>query len=220
MTELSLHAQICDLVLSLKSKLEKKEFFTRLRWRAHKPFAIQVPSGQDPEMCLCCFCPVLAKHLLLTYRHLRLRHGFIIMFVFYVRYNYSSSLLNSLFRWTTKGNLKATHHQWSLTLCQCLALLKLSWDKNWDSHSPTNSYPRFYSRIALVVPRPGDQWWPVDSPHKGSVLRKSYLLFPSGNRQIFYSQWCQQNFNYMPCSETSKIDTKRGYVMTWSIFFK
>ena len=35
-----------------------------------------------------------------------------------------------------------------------LALLTLSWDKNWDSHSPMNGYPSFYPRIALVAPSP------------------------------------------------------------------
>ena len=35
-----------------------------------------------------------------------------------------------------------------------LALLTLSWDKNWDSHSPMNGYSSFYPRIALVVPSP------------------------------------------------------------------
>ena len=36
-----------------------------------------------------------------------------------------------------------------------LALLTLSWDKNWDSHSFVNGYPSFYPRIALVAPSPG-----------------------------------------------------------------
>ena len=38
-----------------------------------------------------------------------------------------------------------------------LALLTLSWDKNWDSHSPMNGYPSFYPRIALVAPSPAQQ---------------------------------------------------------------
>ena len=38
---------------------------------------------------------------------------------------------------------------------QGLALLTLSWDKNWDSHSLVNGYRSFYPRIALVVPSPG-----------------------------------------------------------------
>ena len=37
-----------------------------------------------------------------------------------------------------------------------LALLMLSWDKNWDSHSLVNGYPSFYPRIALVTPNPGE----------------------------------------------------------------
>ena len=36
-----------------------------------------------------------------------------------------------------------------------LALLTLSCDKNWDSHSLVNGYPSFYRRIALVAPSPG-----------------------------------------------------------------
>ena len=36
-----------------------------------------------------------------------------------------------------------------------LALLTLSWDKNWDSHSLVNGYPSFYPRIAFVAPSPG-----------------------------------------------------------------
>ena len=36
-----------------------------------------------------------------------------------------------------------------------LALLTLSWDKNWDSHSLVNGYPSFYPRIGLVAPSPG-----------------------------------------------------------------
>ena len=35
-----------------------------------------------------------------------------------------------------------------------LALLTISWDKNWDSHSLVNGYPSFYPRIALVAPSP------------------------------------------------------------------
>ena len=35
-----------------------------------------------------------------------------------------------------------------------LALLTLSWDKNWYSHSLVNGYPSFYPRIALVAPSP------------------------------------------------------------------
>ena len=42
-----------------------------------------------------------------------------------------------------------------LVVNQGLALLTLSWDKNWDSHSLVNGYPSFYPRIALVAPSPG-----------------------------------------------------------------
>ena len=37
---------------------------------------------------------------------------------------------------------------------QELALLTLSWNKNWDSHSLVNGYPSFYPRIALVASSP------------------------------------------------------------------
>ena len=40
---------------------------------------------------------------------------------------------------------------------QGLALLTLSWDKNWDSRSLLNGYPSFCPRIALVAPSPGGQ---------------------------------------------------------------
>ena len=36
-----------------------------------------------------------------------------------------------------------------------LALLTLSWDKNWDIHSLVKGYPIFYPRITLVAPSPG-----------------------------------------------------------------
>ena len=38
-----------------------------------------------------------------------------------------------------------------------LALLTLSWDENWDSHSLVNGYSSFYPRIALVAHSPGDK---------------------------------------------------------------
>ena len=52
-------------------------------------------------------------------------------------------------------NLAAGHYGISLLNHQGLALLTLSWDKNWDSHSLVNGYPSFYPRIALVAPSPG-----------------------------------------------------------------
>ena len=36
-----------------------------------------------------------------------------------------------------------------------LALLTLSWDKNWDIYSLVKGYPIFYPRITLVAPSPG-----------------------------------------------------------------
>ena len=59
---------------------------------------------------------------------------------------------------------ECTHWLWDLCCGGCggvragsqgLALLTLSWDKNWDSHSLVNDYPSFYPRIALVAPSPG-----------------------------------------------------------------
>ena len=45
----------------------------------------------------------------------------------------------------------------TISLLLGLALLTLSWDKNWDSHSLVNGYPSFYPRIALVAPSPDRQ---------------------------------------------------------------
>ena len=50
---------------------------------------------------------------------------------------------------------KTNHKAYPLSL----ALLTLSWDKNWDSHSPMNGYPSFYPRIALVAPSPCGHAW-------------------------------------------------------------
>ena len=54
-----------------------------------------------------------------------------------------------------------------LTSYQGLALLTLSLDKNWDSHSLVNGYPSFYPRIALVAPSPGV--WLIKWPRGSSV---------------------------------------------------
>ena len=50
-------------------------------------------------------------------------------------------------------------------ILQGLALLTLSQDKNWDSHSPVNGYPSFYPRIAIVAPSPGENriWLPLQT---------------------------------------------------------
>ena len=51
-----------------------------------------------------------------------------------------------------------------------LALLTLSWDKNWASHSLVNGYPSFYPRIALVAPSP--EWNFNDYTTKGFSHKK------------------------------------------------
>ena len=53
-----------------------------------------------------------------------------------------------------------------------LALLTLSWDKNWDNHSLVNGYPSFYPRIALVAPSPGGA---NEHPHLGNMLTPSNI---------------------------------------------
>ena len=57
------------------------------------------------------------------------------------------------------SDYEITHSEKSLTIWIVkhlgLALLTLSWDKNWDSHSLVNGYPSFYPRIALIAPSPG-----------------------------------------------------------------
>ena len=68
----------------------------------------------------------------------------------------------------------------NLQLLRCdallgLALLTLSWDKNWDSHSLVNGYPSFYPRIALVAPSPEELRLPAPSPFfcaDGTVWRR------------------------------------------------
>ena len=78
-----------------------------------------------------------------------------------------------------------------IVLDQGLALLTLSWDKNWDSHSLVNGYPSFYPRIALVAPSPGR--WLISgnvrkshAPWRGSLIEMatlsqcSYFLISAG----------------------------------------
>ena len=60
---------------------------------------------------------------------------------------------------------------------QGLALLTLSWDKNWDSHSLVNGYPCFYPRIAFVAPSPGHQqpwYWLCSICRPWSYTRKDF----------------------------------------------
>ena len=55
-----------------------------------------------------------------------------------------------------------------------LALLTLSWDKNWDSHSLVNGYPSFYPRIALVAPSPeGWNWANMISDGESTVFHQA-----------------------------------------------
>ena len=63
-------------------------------------------------------------------------------------------------------------HSLNYSVCQGLALLTLSWDKNWDSHSLVNGCPSFYPRIALVAPSPGSQ-----SVRQCKVSLKSDIIF-------------------------------------------
>ena len=65
-----------------------------------------------------------------------------------------------------------------------LALLTLSWDKNWDNHSLVNGYPSFYPRIALVAPSPGDK------RREGEAVKlKNVLSFKIFNT-IYTTIWC------------------------------
>ena len=61
-----------------------------------------------------------------------------------------------------------------------LALLTLSWDKNWDSHSLVNGYPRFYPRIALVAPSPGH----CPSHQQYFNIGSANGLMPSDNKAL------------------------------------
>ena len=74
-------------------------------------------------------------------------------------------LYNRLIEYINKNNLLYKYQlgfqkgksTYMAVLTLGLALLTLSWDKNWDSHSLVNSYPSFYPRIVLVAPSPGRQ---------------------------------------------------------------
>ena len=116
-----------------------------------------------------------------------------------------------------------------------LALLTLSWDKNWDSHSLVNGYPSFYPRIALVAPSPGGQAYFADIDrlpyneltaneatlkHIGHSIkwRKEYLIIlllqnEAQNECISYVEcWeflciqCQQYWMNLQCSRN--LNTK------------
>ena len=56
-----------------------------------------------------------------------------------------------------------------------LALLTLSWDKNWDSHSLVNGYPSFYPRIGLVAPSPDGHFMTVTAANL--FANKSRLIY-------------------------------------------
>ena len=58
---------------------------------------------------------------------------------------------------------------------QGLALLTLSWDKNWDSHSLVNGYPSFYPRIALVAPSPEGSNISQNHTKMGKVNTSSHI---------------------------------------------
>ena len=59
-----------------------------------------------------------------------------------------------------------------------LALLTLSWDKNWDSHSLVNGYPSFYS-VSSAKP-----WRPK--------LASGKKAFNTGNKRLNYLQCCRK----------------------------
>ena len=77
---------------------------------------------------------------------------------------------------------------------QGLALLMLSWDKTWDSHSLVNDYPSFYPRIALVAPSPGEcdneRTQQVCQPHQLFVLK---LLESKARKQLGFSEVWPKN---------------------------
>ena len=70
-----------------------------------------------------------------------------------------------------------------------LALLTLSWDKNWDSHSVVNGYPNFYPRIALVAPSPGgDPLYKHCCRWKHAILTLKHVYLVS----LYATQWYTQ----------------------------
>ena len=79
------------------------------------------------------------------------------MLTFQISYQYESTKKNyAVFTFSLP---------WQYSAGLGLALLSLSWDKNWDSHSLVNGYPSFYPRIALVAPSPGILFYILISLH-------------------------------------------------------
>ena len=87
----------------------------------------------------------------------------------------------------SRGTLR-TFRRWELEVIpdasQGLALLTLSWDKNWDSHSLVNGYPSFYPRIALVAPSLGDTRNQCISIYVMNLVLLDYWAF--GTMDPFY----------------------------------
>ena len=98
---------------------------------------------------------------------------------------------------------------------QGLALLTLSWDKNWDSHSLVNGYPSFYPRIALVAPSPVYYrrsifkifcfCWSTSSPKTGSF---AFLYF-------FWITWVHKPHETTHNATTKKQTAQQNSVNIW-----
>ena len=97
-----------------------------------------------------------------------------------------------------------------------LALLTLSWDKNWDSHSPMNGYPSFYPRIALVAPSPDISYVAIlrELPGDGLLcLLFGWVNLFSDHKQCFYLHKLQRFLGLFYCeSSSSNVVWMRTYV--------
>ena len=87
---------------------------------------------------------------------------------------------------------------------QGLALLTLSQDKNWDSHSLVNGYPSFYPRIALVAPGPGVL--SLTRPAAGIVMITKFdMIFQVSMAIKFFNMFSWSNASFKMAGKTHKI---------------
>ena len=110
---------------------------------------------------------------------------------------------NTHSRYTPRGGLwitAKTRQHLKFKWCffqQGLALLTLSWDKNWDSHSLVNGYPSFYPRIALVAPSPGG--------YSSSYIYTSHEHWRSN---AMWHKICERQQNIINCPHRAMLRLK------------
>ena len=129
-------------------------YFSQLTWSVAHMLAVMDCSDRNMSsvrsLCDTTYCPAYHSH--------------VDVFIYTVRCRYNAV------------NFRTNIHKRHLIACPLgrgmgsllwiqhlgLALLTLSWDKKWDSHSLVNGYPSFYPRIALVAP--SRDWYSASVP--------------------------------------------------------